>query len=259
MNHEEADTKVVSLARHAFESADSPDMKVVVRSASGDVDIPVIMLGSGVEGELVLDNGRGNHRKMLNLKQSTMTHEQKEAVVGVHSASGNDQNGGFFRKGKKKCWKTAQKFLPSFCQLGKSYEVSEELHKEMEKFVCSLYGGKGDNINKLYPEIFWKTWNKKGQVIDLSLPPPCRSSLRLHIQRSNYIARIWRQANLDVMDLEPPQNHGWNEDYSLKWPSVMVPEDIVRSIEDELDQDEENNDYDTDSEDEGPNEDEEEE
>ena len=129
----------------------------------------------------------------------------------------------------------------------------------MEKFVCSLYGGKGDDVNKLRAEIFWKTWNKKGQVIDLSLLPPCRSSLRLHIQRSNYIARIWRQANLDVMDLEPPQNHGWNEDYSLKWPSVMVPEDIVRSIEDELDQDEENNDYDTDSEDEGPNEDEEEE
>ena len=38
---------------------------------------------------------------MLNLIKNTMNHKQKEAIVGVHSANGNDQNGGFFRKVKK--------------------------------------------------------------------------------------------------------------------------------------------------------------
>ena len=62
MNHEEADTKVVSLTRHAVQQSHIPNVKVVVRSASGDVDIPVIMLGSDLEGDLVIDNGRSNHQ-----------------------------------------------------------------------------------------------------------------------------------------------------------------------------------------------------
>ena len=262
MNHEEADTKVVSLARHAMEQSDLSDMTVVVRSASGDVDIPVIMLASEVEGDLIIDNGRSNHRKILHLNQCTMTRQQKEALLGMHAFTGCDQNSAFFRKGKKTCWKTAQNYLTSFCELGVSYDISEQLYLDMERYVCSLYGGKGDDVNKLRAEIFWRTWNKKGQVIDLSVLPPCRSSLHLHIQRSNYIARIWRQANKDMMDLQPPQSHGWNEDFSLKWPNVIIPEDVVRSIDEELGQHEENDAddiYDTDSEDEDPNEEEEDE
>ena len=59
-----------------------------------------------------------------------------------------------------------------------------------------------------------------------------------------------------MMELEPPQLHGWNDDCSLTWPAVIVPEDVVRSIDEDLDQDEENEmeEYDTDSEDESPNE-----
>ena len=97
----------------------------------------------------------------------------------------------------------------------------------------------------------WRTYKKKGQVIDLSLLPPCRSSLHLHIQRSNYIVRIWRQESMDMIDLQPPQRHGWNEDLSLKWPEVIVPENVVKEIDKELDLNEESH-YDTDSEDEVP-------
>ena len=68
---------------------------------------------------------------------------------------------------------------------------------------------------------------------------------------------IWRQASMDMMDLQPPQHHGWNEDLSLKWPELIVPEDVVKEIDEELGQNEES-DYDTDSEDEVPTEDEDE-
>ena len=46
-NHEEADTKVVYLLQHAIEMEPEPMNSVfVVRSSSGDVDIPVILLAN---------------------------------------------------------------------------------------------------------------------------------------------------------------------------------------------------------------------
>ena len=244
MNHEEADTKVVSLVRHAAEHTEQEGARFVVRSSSGDVDIPVIMLGSGLEGDIVIDSGRSNHRKILNMNQSTMTQQQKKALLGMHAFTGCAQNSSFFRKGKKKCWKIAQNQLNAFCQLGESYEISEQMYKDLETFVCRLYGGKGDDVNKLRSEIFWRTLKKKGQVIDLSLLPPCRISLHLHTRRSNFIARIWRQADRDMMELEVPQDHGWNDDFSLEWPQDMFPEDVIKEI---VTDSNEESDYDTDS------------
>ena len=44
-DHEEADTKIAYLIKHAVDSY--PDLKgVIIRSSSGDIDIPVILLGS---------------------------------------------------------------------------------------------------------------------------------------------------------------------------------------------------------------------
>ena len=233
---------------HATEQVAHGDTEVIVRSSSGDIDIPVIMLGSNLEGNIVIDSGRSNHRKFLNLNQSTMTDQQKKALVGVHAFTGCDQNSSFFRKGKKVCWKVAQNHLSAFCKLGESYEIDEELCNQLEVFVCRLYSGKCDDVNKLRTEMFWKTLKKKGQIIDLSLLPPCRMSLKLHIKRSNYVARIWRQASLEMMEIEPPQNHGWNEDFSLEWPEMIIPDDVIRAIEVDSQQTEES-DYDTDPED----------
>ena len=51
-----------------------------------------------------------------------------------------------------------------------------------------------------------------------------------------------------MMEIEPPQNHGWNDDFSLEWPEMTIPEDVMRAIEKETQQTEES-DYDTDPED----------
>ena len=40
--------------------------------------------------------------------------------------------------------------------------------------------------------------NKK-RVIDIFHLPPCRSSLKLHARGSNYIAKIWRQADQKII------------------------------------------------------------
>ena len=90
-------------------------------------------------------------------------------------------------------------------------------------------------------------WRWKKRIIDLTLLPPCRMSLHLCIRRSNYIARIWRQAETDMMELENPKDHGWNDDFSLQWPEDVFPTDVMRQLDDEITKE---SDYDTDSDDE---------
>ena len=96
--------------------------------------------------------------------------------------------------------------------------------------MCRLYGGKSSDVNGLRNEIFWTSKNKK-RVTDLFNLPLCQSSLKLHARRSNYIAKIWRQADQKIMVYESPQQPGWNEDYSLEWVDEAFPTDIAKHLD----------------------------
>ena len=49
--------------------------------------------------------------------------------------------------------------------------------------------------------------------------------------RGNYIARIWRQATETTMDIADPRDHSWNDDLSLQWPEMVMPDDLIKHIE----------------------------
>ena len=57
---------------------------------------------------------------------------------------------------------------------------------------------------------------------------------------------MWKQADQKIMISESPQQHGWNEDYSLEWVDEIFPTDIAKH----LDARDIKCDYDTDSDDE---------
>ena len=54
---------------------------------------------------------------------------------------------------------------------------------------------------------------------------------------------------MDMMEMEVPQEHGWNDDFSLQWPDEIIPEDVIREVDIDSEPNEES-DYNTDSEDE---------
>ena len=95
-----------------------------------------------------------------------------------------------------RCWKITQYYLSTFSNLGKEFEMTDDLIKELEEYVCRLYGGKSSDMNALRNEIFRKTLKEKKRVICLFHLPPCRSSL--HARRSKYTAKIWRQADQKI-------------------------------------------------------------
>ena len=55
--------------------------------------------------------------------------------------------------------------------------------------------------------------------------------LKLHARRSNYTAKLWRQADQKIMFYGSPQQHVRNEDYSLEWVNEIFPIYIANHLE----------------------------
>ena len=81
-----------------------------------------------------------------------------------------------------------------FRQLGEHRLIIDDLLPLVEEFVCAIYGQKKvKEVNNARFEMFKQRLNSSG-VIDLSIVPPCKSVLLLHLQRSALVANIWKQA-----------------------------------------------------------------
>ena len=70
-------------------------------------------------------------------------------------------------------------------------------------------------------------------IIDLSLLPPCQSTLYLHILHFNYIARIWKCSLLKVVKCSSIMENGWMENVEIIWVDDAFPDDIVEILVDE--------------------------
>ena len=124
-NQEEADTKIVLHAMNVITSGGD----VVIRSPSRDTEIMVLALA--LIDDLVkvyFDNCNGKCRKRMCLGAVGMQdEEEKKALVGFHSFTGNDYIPAIFRKGEKHCWSTMKSndsFLRAFTELGTDWDMT---------------------------------------------------------------------------------------------------------------------------------------
>ena len=63
----------------------------------------------------------------------------------------------FFRKGKGTCWdimKDDNVIVEAFTQLGQSWDLSEDIKKVLEKFVCKLHGSRKKSVNEVRFQLF---------------------------------------------------------------------------------------------------------
>ena len=118
-------------------------------------------------------------------------------------------------------------FISLFTELGSSAQVSDNLFHCLEKFVCVLYGSQRlSSVNLLRHKLFVQKIERERKIIDLSLLPPCKENLRIHILRANYVAMMFRQADGLMLQLGSPADHGWDEKGSVRWSEICYPEDI---------------------------------
>lgn len=228
---EEADTKVILHAHHALRNNESGT--VIIRSHSGDIDITVLALSHfiGDGARVVLDNNTGTYRKVFRMSDIDLTPAQKTSLIGFHAFTGNDYNSSFFCKGKQTCWELLEckpKFLDTFSNLGVS--SAEELESDLEEYVALLYSIKGKSVNEARYTIFDRKFTKQNKIIDMSLLPPCQQTLKLHILRSNFIAREWRSAIVISYEAGNIVGNGWTESLELRWLEKVMPDDVQETV-----------------------------
>ena len=220
-NQEEADTKLTLHCLHAL--TQHPSEKVVVRSPSSDIDILVILLNIIEEqSQVYLEFGVGLNRKGLFSPDIEMEDGLKKCLKGFHALTGNDYVSSFFRKGKSEFWKVVQKnnrFVNTFSLLGQVWELGEKIFVNLEEYV--------KNVNDVRKKLFDKKYVRQGKAIDISLLPPCQSSLRLHILRSNIIAKIWKSSGERSINLPDLSTFGWKGNLAIDWQRQAFPDELT--------------------------------
>ena len=83
----------------------------------------------------------------------------------------------------------------------------------------------------------------ENKVIDLSTMPPCFSSLFLHLQRANYVPRIWKLILYASLSLPGNTDQGWDEDGRIKSIQQPLVDDITELLmfDNDIDGNSENN------------------
>lgn len=98
-----------------------------------------------------------------------------------------------------------------------------------------MYGNRTiSSVNELRAKLYWRYNRKNGKVPDLSVLPPCASSLKKHTARAHYIARIWKQASIPYQNIEPFTNYGWLPDGNIDWVEQAYPSDVESLFADKV-------------------------
>ena len=93
--------------------------------------------------------------------------------------------------------------------------------------MCLLFGSRHlKDVNALHYQIYQQKYECNNKIIDLSLLPPCRESLKLHILQLCYVAKIWRSSVVARIEIPDPKDHGWTANEEIRWISNAFPNEI---------------------------------
>lgn len=124
--------------------------------------------------------------------------------------------------------KTDLNFCNAIGDLGKSFTIDEETYTACERFICALYGGKGDaDINDLRYKLFC------GKNPASERLPPNLDCLKKHIQRANYQAAIWCKSLEAMAAIPNPNGNGWilnKSDLLIDWMDMDPAPDALLEL-----------------------------
>ena len=245
-SQEEADTRILLHCKFAESAGDEI---LVVRTVDTDVFLLLLHFISVLSTcqQILFDTGSGDKRRIIDLKclAAKISQPVISSLLGLHAFTGCDTTSAFTRLGKIKPLKTIksnEEFCVGLQELGNGPNLSVSTQNILEKFVCYLYGSKSVNdINKLRFVRAKEKFKVKGcrsispEInTDLSLLPPCRNSLHLHIKRVNYQVLIWKKALQQFPEIPEASDNGWkyiSGELLVDWGDNMFPEDIDDILE----------------------------
>lgn len=220
-----------------------------MRSPDTDVLVILISYAASISQPLFLDTGTGNKRRLIDIKAiaCSLGTELSVALPAYHAFSGCDYTSAFVRRGKVKPFKILQnrpESIEIFTRLGASRHIDDTTLKGLEQFVCSMYGhATYQDVDKLRHQIFQSRYDVSTNTsalniktgVDMSMLPPCKSSLQLHCQRSNYVAYVWKNSHVSHPDIPAPIGFGWELDENglikVQWTQGdILPQNLVNVL-----------------------------
>lgn len=241
-SQEEADTRIILHCMHIRDT--EPDKTtILVRSPDTDVMVLLMKYSRQISRPVLFDTGVGNRRRLLSVDD--IVHQKGENICAIlpafHCLTGCDTTSAFVRRGKVSPLKLVEKnpdFVEILGKLGQEHACSSELQTGIERFICAVYGKPSyTDINKLRHDTFCKKNQSHGNIldsynsIDMSLLPPCRDSLQMHILRANYQSYIWLHADEKLPVLPDLDESGWKvgaEGIEYVWTKgEIVPQELI--------------------------------
>ena len=207
---EEADTRLLLHVQHAateqryrsiIVSSEDTDVRILCLAFSSSIDVPIYQRCVSQMKARYVDINKIAH---------VIGQDVCKALPGLHAFTGCDAVSAFAGIGKVKPLKkllSKVEYQRMFQQLREHWLMSVDLLKQLEAFVCDIYGAKKSisDVNQCRYAVFCA---KKGEAESHQLPP-CQDSLYKHCRRANYQAAIWRNS-LQNNDIPSPVGHGWS-------------------------------------------------
>ena len=110
-----------------------------------------------------------------------------------------------------------QKYIYEFAEIGDDSDIPEEHLEILQKFICDVYGHKGDRVNLLRYKLYSITQGK----LEAKSILPCFDRLQLHSRRAAYLSYIRRKCLVAKSEIPTPIGNGWELDYNdlicIKW------------------------------------------
>ena len=244
-NQEEADTRIVLHCLYASQRL-AISSGIVVRSPDTDVFVLLLYYSSQIPQTLLFDTGCGNHRRQLDIHKcaSELDFNTRSALPAFHAFTGCDSTSAFVRKGKKGPFKllcNTPSAINALSTIGTTCDsIDVTTMKQLENFVCTMYG-KPDSCD--VNQVRYETFKSRFEVnsckkmltvhngVDISLLPPCHTSLKKHCQRVNYQSYIWKHAHVAQVEMSSPVGCGWKMDADGKlvvdWIQDPLPQQLA--------------------------------
>ena len=191
-SQEEADTRMLLHAVHAIKRG---ARSICIQSPDTDVLVIALWCVPDLCSDISMLVGTGSKRRVINLRSiyESLQPEQVSALPGFHAFSGCDQTGTFCGKPKLSCWNAFQnadaEVQRALGKLGTIEQLQESDYAALEQFMCQIYAP-GTRLTRI-KDLRWFLFGKR-QFTDEKLPPT-KTALVQMIDRSNYVALIWKQ------------------------------------------------------------------
>ena len=219
---EEADHQIVL---HSIDIAQN-DPETILDVYSLDTDVFVLLTAFYPEIPAATTLLRLNDEKLSILSSyNRIAAKHAEALIGWYSFKGTDNTGGFVSKALKSHFKA---FLASdddihsaFAAFGNDPHVSDDIFKQMERFVCLLYKPTNSKFASLI-ELRWvlfAKFDKEGKQL-----PPTKGTLVPHTRRAYYHALVLKKSTMPCPNIPMATDFSWiGKDGQLHPEQCTVP------------------------------------